>query len=94
MSYWIPAKGAIIPVRPADKRKFTLDEMERFVGGPLETAATLADGRVLFCNEEGKVNPAITSRINVIATILYQALYGPIDVIVGDCLLVRPEEID
>lgn len=94
ISYWIPAQGAIIPVRPADKKKFTLQELRRFVGGPIEIATTLRDGRFLICNEEGKINPAKTALINVVATIMYQALHGPIDVIVGDCLLVRPEEID
>lgn len=93
ISYWIPARGAIIPVRPADKKKFTLEELRRFVGGDIEMACTLSDGRVLWCNEHGKLHETAIN-VNVIATLLFQAIHGPVDVIVGDCLLTVPEEID
>lgn len=57
MAKWIKASGETTEVAPASKKKnpkFTLDELQGFVGGYIE-AVYLPHREVMFCNEEGKL---------------------------------------
>jgi hypothetical protein len=64
------------------KAKFSLDELQGFVGGYIELAPT-KDGRDMYLNEEGKLDGL---PLNPKATALYK--YAGHDVIVGDMIIV------
>lgn len=88
MSRLIPARGEPREVTPADNKAFTLEELQKFVGGYIELACMLADGSRLYVNERGKMQ---TSIINVEATRILASVIGPIDLVVGDAVLVSRE---
>ena len=48
---WIKANGEIVEVEPANRKAFTLEELQGFVGGMIETVQ-LTHG-TMYCNEEG-----------------------------------------
>ena len=91
MATFIPAHGEPFHVfPPAGRTAFTLQELQHYVGGYLETVATgriiTPDGRlcVLFVNEDGKRGPYTP---NAFATALVRAYLQPDDVIAGDAIL-------
>lgn len=49
---WIKADGTIIPVVPKKGMKFTLEEVQKMVGGYVERVQ-LPGGNVALANEEG-----------------------------------------
>lgn len=51
----IRTEGEIVDIKPLNKKSFTLEEMQAFVGGNIEII-TLPSGKVLVVNEEGKLN--------------------------------------
>lgn len=97
MAIIIHPDGTQTVVTPA-KKKFTLDELQKHVGGPIEPipfkvrraimAAKVpanAQGKMpctAWCNEEGKLHPPV--RENPVATSLFECGY---DCLVGDILL-------
>lgn len=88
MSKFIPARGEPREVTPADNQEFTLKELQKFVGGYIQLVCMLADGSRLFVNEDGKMR---TNIINVEATRILASVIGPIDLVVGDAVLVSRE---
>jgi hypothetical protein len=80
---WITTDGKEIEVHPKDGKKFSLGELQEFVGGYIERV-TLPNGRSMFVNEEGKLKGLKT---NIAATII-SGLY-PHDVISGPVLRLR-----
>jgi hypothetical protein len=88
MSIFIPARGKPREVTPADNKAFTLEELQKFVGGYIELACMLADGSRLYVNEHGKMQ---TNIINVEATQILASVIGPIDLVLGDAVLVSRE---
>lgn len=87
----IPHDGPATVIHPANGKKFTLEEMQKFVGGYFELIATMRDGRRLFMNEDGK---QLRLPENKQATQLFQTLRPIADTIVGNAVLIAPEEID
>ena len=76
------ASGTQETVAPKNKKYFTLQELQGFVGGYIEMVF-LNDTRIMVVNEEGKLDEL---PINVRATeIIRQA--GILDTIVGDALV-------
>jgi hypothetical protein len=92
MAIFFPADAAPRPVSPPDGRTaFTLQELQRFVGGFIEAVGlnvlVQPDGTpvVLFVNQDGKRGPA--APVNRYATALTRMALVPGDVIVGDAIL-------
>ena len=54
MAEYIKQDGTTEQVRPANGRDFTLEELQAYCGGYVQ-AVYLHDGRVMWCNEDGKV---------------------------------------
>ncbi|MDE2102543.1 MAG: DUF3846 domain-containing protein [Patescibacteria group bacterium] len=48
---WYKANGEVVEVEPANRRKFSLDELSKFVGGYIE-CVRLTHG-TMYVNEEG-----------------------------------------
>ncbi len=63
----ITPKGEELPIKPSNGSDFTLEELQKFVGGYIEIV-WLRDGRCMIVNEEGKLNDL---KYNKIATYLY-----------------------
>jgi hypothetical protein len=76
-------------VRPANGTDFKLAEAQALVGGLIEVFP-LNDGRIMVCNEEGKLEHL---PVNVEATILFRRTYGPVDTIVGDVIVCQGREL-
>lgn len=87
MATLIKADGTESEVFPADGKKFTLEELQKFVGGYIELTRTNKPVRDMYVNEEGKLNG---SSQNWKATTLYQ--YGYADPIFGDVLVMPPRK--
>lgn len=90
-SIHIKANGDIEYVSPKDNKKFTLKELQDFVGGYIEIVAVkdsaLTQGNIMIVNEEGKLKDL---DLNQIAT----AIYGNSnDFIVGDVLITKRKYI-
>lgn len=78
-------------VRPADKRKFTLAELQAFVGGDIERVA-LRPGNghaTMYVNEEGKIKGLSRNRKATRLALAGTPEYG--DTIVGVAVIVRKE---
>ena len=73
-------------VKPANGVRFTLTELQGFVGGLIEQARTIA-GDLMYCDEEGKLKSKLVNRI---ATARYR--FGYLDPIVGDVVVLTAAE--
>ena len=79
-------------VKPKGKT-FSLEELQKFVGGYIEILHLADDKLCMVCNEEGKINHL---PMNPIATRLFNVLTtgSPYDYIVGNVLICGSNEID
>lgn len=77
----IKADGTETPVTPKNGTDFELDELQGFVGGPIEIVHVPRTSDIIVLHEEGKLEG---QPINQKATILYA---NPFDVVVGDVLV-------
>jgi len=91
MAIRINADDTIVDVAPANGREFTLPELQAVVGGYIE-AVYLRDGRILFCNEDGKRDRLPT---NVGATVIARNIgfLPDDDHIVGDVIIGTRREM-
>ena len=87
MATLIKTNGEELNVSPKNEKDFSLDELQKFVGGLIEVVRT-KDNKIMVINEEGKVNEL---PINDKATDLYR--YNEFDFIVGDVLICNENEI-
>jgi hypothetical protein len=87
MATLIKSNGEETNVIPNNKTDFSLDELQNYVGGLIETVRT-KDNKIMVINEEGKINDL---PINQKASALYQ--YNEFDFIVGDVLICNENEI-
>jgi hypothetical protein len=93
MALWIrtnPDGATAEPVLPANGATFTLEEMQRMVGGHIE-ALRLGDGTILWLNEEGKLyglpfNPIANELAHLGSDIALD------DYVVGNAILATAEE--
>lgn len=85
-----------IDVQPANGRSFSLKEMQSYVGGFVELV-TLADGRLMFVDEDGKHKGSLqerSQRANGPATDLLRLAGGlPGDYVVGNALVCDKGEV-
>ncbi len=87
MATLIKSNGEEKNVLPKNNKDFTLEELQKYVGGLIEIVRT-KDGKPMIINEEGKINDL---PINYKATELYP--YNKYDFIVGDVLICSDNEI-
>lgn len=80
--------GDVADVEPTDGDYFTLEELQRLIGGLIETKYLMSQDKYLIFHEEGKL---LDLPLNDLATAIYQREYGPVDVIVGPALLCSKE---
>lgn len=80
--------GTISTVKPNNGRDFSLEELQKFVGGYIEIV--YLDDSLMVVNEEGKL---MGLELNRAATNLYRHYIGVDDHIVGDALVCRQGEI-
>lgn len=94
MATLLKIDGTTKEVQPRNKKHgFTLDELYSLLDCSLiEAVGPMDDGRLMICDEEGKLKEGWGERINALATHEYRVKYGPIDVIVGNALLVNNKE--
>lgn len=81
---YITSDGIETQVTPHDGKKFSLEELQKFVGGMIELTRTNKPVRDMWVNEEGKLDGL---PINRKATALYQ--YGLQDPICGNVLVIN-----
>ena len=62
-----------------------LEQAQEFVGGLVERVE-LRNGDVMLIDEEGKLKQ---KNINVDATVHFYESFGPVDVIMGDVILIK-----
>jgi hypothetical protein len=83
MAQWIKASGEVVEVEPTitgkKKAKFTLDQLQEFVGGYIERVQ-IGPNRDMICNEEGRLRGL---KLNNKASSMAQ------QTIVGDVLVVE-----
>lgn len=89
MATHIRANGTTEVVTPAKGGKFTLEELQSFVGGYVETIPLAAYGEVMYVNEDGKLTGLPP---NAHATDIYKRHAGGVTDIVGDVLILTPTE--
>lgn len=89
MATLIRTNGSEEQVRPADGKYFTLEELQRYVGGFIEAVA-LPNGKTMIVNEEGKLD---NLPYNQRATLLGAAAGTmPGDEVMGDVLVLSDDE--
>lgn len=88
----IKTDGTQVAVAPGHGDKFTLEELQDFVGGYIELAYKDED-MLIICNEEGKLHGL---PINVVATTLWheKASWSYGDYLVGDVLVCDAKMVD
>lgn len=75
--------GSETIIEPRNGKKFSLEELQGYVGGYIELIRTKKPVRDMYINEEGKLNGL---PLNAKATELYQ--YGYADPVVGDAVVI------
>lgn len=91
MATLIRANGQTEIVRPKNNKKFSLEELQGFVGGYIEVVNT--NGKtVMYVDEEGKLKG---KPINSVATrLMHQSYVDMGDCVVGDALLIGELSVD
>jgi hypothetical protein len=87
MAELIKSSGRKTNVNPKNDTDFTLEELQKYVGGNIQIVKT-NDDRLMIINEEGKI---FDLDINRRATKLYE--YGSCDIIMGDVLVIDKNQI-
>ena len=88
MGKLLKTDGTTIEVRPANGTDYTLDELQKLVGGYIEVIPAREKGYILVINEEGKLeNLPYNGRATELADIYLW------DYIVGDALLCKDSEV-
>ncbi len=89
MARLIRADGTEQKISPANGQKFTLEELQEFVGGLIQIVKTRYND-VMIINEEGKL---LGLNENRLATVLYTSAKSD-DYIVGDAVIVEAHEME
>ena len=85
----IHVDGTREPYPPANGKQYTLEELQKAIGGGYIEIVRTRDNRLMVIDEEGKLKGF---PVNPVATAMYR--YGPEDPIVGDVLVCDPGTID
>lgn len=87
MAKIIKTDGNIKYVKPKNNKDFSLEELQKIIGGHIQIVKTKR-GKLMVINEEGKL---LRLQKNRKATDLYE--YGGTDIIVGDVLVIDKDQI-
>lgn len=87
----IQADGTIKEVEPADGKFFSLDELQKAVGGYIESIH-LECGCIMFVNEEGKLNDLPLNQ-NATDLFVLSRVYSD-DVIVGNVIVAAASKVN
>lgn len=88
----IRTDGTIESYLPKNGKDFKLEELKKAIGGGYIEMIQEPERRVLMViDDEGKLKGF---PLNPIATAVWESWYGPTDVIVGDALLCRVEQVE
>lgn len=91
MAELLKASGDIKFVSPKKGKTFSLEELQEYVGGYIETIGSLDGDHIMVVNEEGKL---MGLPFNYSATIRLVVEFSKMDHIVGDALICRFDEIE
>lgn len=88
---WCKANGRVTPVTPKNGTDFSLEELQKFVGGFIEVVR-LNDDQIMVVNEEGAIkdmeyNPAASAIMIINPETPSEPIFG--DVLVCDTDLVK-----
>ena len=89
MAQIIKTSGEVVEKSPKNGTDFQLDEVKDVVGGWVE-AINLRDGRLMLCDEEGKLK---NKPVNIKATTIFHGAFRTSDFIVGDVLVCKEDEL-
>lgn len=83
--------GEVLEVHPVNGRKFSLEELQTYVGGHIELVPGTArkGSPAAFCNEEGRLKYLPDNRE---ATHVFMKGIWSADILVGDVIQVRKEK--
>jgi hypothetical protein len=87
--------GTVVEVSPKNGKDFSLKEMYDLIGNGCDMVQVvyLADGNLMWCDEEGKFNEA--HKPNYPAShLLAQAGGIPGDIVMGHVLITAPDEVN
>lgn len=91
MAKIIKSNGEQIEVAPMNGNDFKLEELQTIVGGWVEIVWLPNNEDIMVINEEGKL---YNLPLNKEATKIYQDSFGYTDLIVGDVLLCKKNQIE
>lgn len=83
------ANGEVLDIEPKNGTDFQLEELQAIVGGFIQIIE-INDTEIMVMNEEGKLE---TLPLNEKATAIYQSEVYAGDIIVGDVLICKTEEV-
>lgn len=89
MAQHIKADGTITEVHPAKGKKFSLKELQGFVGGYIELVTTRTPVRHMYVNEEGMLD---NLPYNAAATALIHPKYVLVDGVRGNVIVCEKGE--
>lgn len=89
MALVIKSNGEVLQASPSNNKYFQLEELQSLVGGYIEILRVWYNNkkRLMIVDDEGKLKE---KPINRLATKIYNA---PDEFIVGDVVIIKPEEI-
>lgn len=87
--YILKSNGSIEEVVPSNGRAYTLDELQKIVGGYIEMVTPNKGSKIMIVNEEGKL---YRMPLNVKATNWIRRR-GVLDFVVGDALIIEEERL-
>ena len=99
MAMHIKSDGTIIPVKPENGKNFSLDELNKFVGGYMEIVRLQAGhvglievkpGDLMIVNDNGL---RLELPLNRTATAMYWLGRNSVDPVVGDVLLCKNSQV-
>ena len=91
MATYINTNGFELDVFPNNGEKFTLEELQKLVGGYIERIS-MPDGKAMYVNEDGKIKGL---PYNIKATAMLE-MHGliPNDYVVGNVVVLSNDEED
>ncbi len=90
MATWFKTDGTSQKVKPARGKKFSLSELQKYVGGYIELTKTREKpARRMYINEEGQL---YNLPMNMQATFLIHPSYMVLDGIRGDAIVMDKGE--
>lgn len=83
----VDVDGSVKNIEPRNGKKFQLEELYEILGCNYVERVSTYDGRIIICDEEGKLKP--NYRVNVRASLLY--VYGDHVQIAGKVIICKPK---